>query len=210
MRRFPALFALLLVAILAACGGSGSGDATGNTTDNSTGTESSAPTTPTDTTGGMTDDLYGSPEMAALLPTSVDGVAFEISTFDYSKVPLEQAAMSFGDASLDGWLGETGKTWADVRWGMAITDLTGDKTATISAMRVIGADPTRLLEWWGGSSLSTNMDGAQEVTLGGKSVTKTIVPGLDTVFYQWTQGDTLYWVVSAPEAFGDAVVGATK
>ena len=135
MSRTMAMFALLLAGLLAACGGSsGSGGTGGGGGSSDPGAGSS------DMGGGIIDALYSSPEMESLLPTNVDGMAFTISSFDYSKIPLDQAAQAFGDASLEGWLGKTGKNWTDVRWASGSTDLTGEKTATITVMRVIGAD----------------------------------------------------------------------
>lgn len=204
-RKYSLLFSALLIGALAvACGGGGT----------SSGGESSPDATSGDAGGGgggMVDTgEFGSPEIAALLPTSVDGVNFTISTFDYSKIPLAQAAASFGDATLEGWLGKSGKTWADVRWGNAASDLGGDKSATVTVFRVLGADQASLLDWWGGSSLNTGGDGETTVTLGGNTVNKLAYPGLSMVFYQWVKGDTLYWVTADPESFGDAVVTATK
>ena len=204
MSRTMAMFALLLAGLLAACGGSsGSGGTGGGGGSSDPGAGSS------DMGGGIIDALYSSPEMESLLPTNVDGMAFTISSFDYSKIPLDQAAQAFGDASLEGWLGKTGKNWTDVRWASGSTDLTGEKTATITVMRVIGADSAAILDWWGGSSFNMG-DGATTVNLGGKTVQKVSYPGLPTVIYQWVKGDTLYWVVAGPESFGDAVVTATK
>lgn len=204
-RRHPLLIATLLMsALVAACGGGGA----------STGGNGAPETSNGDMGGGggggtVNTNGYDAPEMAALMPTSVDGVAFTISSIDYSKIPLDQAAMSFSSGELEGWLGQTGKTWKDVRWVMANTDFGGSKTATVTALRVNGADEASMLDWFGGSGLAMG-EGGNAATIGGKSVYKVAIPGLTTVFYYWTKGDTLYWATADPESFGNAVVEATK
>lgn len=200
---FTHVFVLLLVLILAACGGSGS---TNDTSGGDSGSTAESATPGDDTV--MTDD-FDSPEMAALMPTSVDGVAFTVSSFDYSKIPLAQAAMSFQGGDIEGWLGQTGKTWADVRWVMANTDMGGSKTATVTALRVVGADEAAMLEWFGLSGMSMGGD-ESTVSIGGKSVYKLAIPGLTSAFYYWVSGDTLYYATADPVEFGDMVVAATK
>ena len=155
MSRTMVMFALLIAGILAACGGSsntgGTGGADGSM-DAGGGT--------TDTGGGITDALYSSPEMESLLPTNVDGMAFTISSFDYSKIPLDQAAMSFGDASLEGWLGQTGKNWSDVRWASGSSSFNmgdGATTANLGGKTVQKVAypglPTVFYQWVKGDTL---------------------------------------------------------
>ena len=141
MSRTMVMFALLIAGILAACGGSsntgGTGGADGSM-DAGGGT--------TDTGGGITDALYSSPEMESLLPTNVDGMAFTISSFDYSKIPLDQAAMSFGDASLEGWLGGSSFNMGD---GATTANLGGK---TVQKVAYPGL-PTVFYQWVKGDTL---------------------------------------------------------
>lgn len=213
----PAALALLAALVLAACGSGASAtpppDASGDgTTPTATADGGGTEPTPDDGTGGGgtdADNPYADPELAARFPAEVDGVPFTITTIDYAKGPLELAGQSFmGGEGMEDWLAGTGKTWQDVRWGVASAD-TADTaiTMTISAVRVVGATGDALGEWFGLSG-NTFGDGGTTATIGGREVAKYEVPGLDLVVYQWVDGDTLFWATGGPEAFADKVVAA--
>lgn len=231
MRRSTRFLVLsVLTASLAACGGSsapvdaGSGANAPAATDapaGSTDTAASAPAA-TDAGGGMDmggGDPTADSDLAARIPSSVDGQAITVTSTDFSKLPagLDAATMFAGGDTMTTWLKDNGKSWNDVSILSAMTDeliasSADTKTGLLTAIRVKGANPDGLFEWFTGSSNADAFEQTDKKTIGSRTVSYWGVQGITTGgMYVWSEGDTVYWLTNAtPESFAEAFIAAIK
>jgi hypothetical protein len=148
--------------------------------------------------GGL---LPGSaPELEAMLPSSVNGVAFERTSFGGAAWP---AGIPIGQSDLETFLQQNGKSLSDVSIAMATPTDTSKAGTFLMAFQVKGVDGTKLADVLGGTSgsdLTTS-------TVGGKQVLQAGLPGMGIVLY--VKNDVVFYVLALGDAsLTDSIVAA--
>jgi hypothetical protein len=148
--------------------------------------------------GGL---LPGSaPELEAMLPSSVNGVAFQKTSFGGSAWP---AGIPIGQSDLETFLQQNGKSLSDVSIAMATPTDTSKAGTFLMAFQVKGVDGTKLADVLGGTSGSD----LTAATVGGKQVLQAGLPGMGVVLY--VKNDVVFYVLALGDAsLTDAIVAA--
>ncbi len=140
------------------------------------------------------------PELEAMLPSSINGVAFQKTSFGGSAWP---AGIPIGQSDLETFLQQNGKSLSDVNVAMATPSDTSKAGTILMAFQVKGVDGTKLANVLGGTSGSD----LTTATVGGKQVLQAGLPGMGVVLY--VKNDVVFYVLALGDAsLTDAIVAA--
>ena len=189
--------ALAMLLLVAACGGGASQAPTTEPGTSQPATE--APTaTPDETAAAGTPEPAETEEatlqpgaagdLEALLPAEVNGVAFEKASFDGGSVP-GGIPLGEGDDDFAAFLADNGKSISDVNVAIASTTDSAASGSFVMAIQVEGVSGDKLAEFATGG-----MDGAEQTTIGGKTVYGSGMAGFAA--YVYPKGDTVFYVFS--------------
>jgi hypothetical protein len=189
--------ALAMLLLVAACGGGASQAPTTEPGTSQPATE--APTaTPEETPAAGTPEPAETEEatlqpgaagdLEALLPAEVNGVAFEKASFDGGSVP-GGIPLGEGDDDFAAFLADNGKSISDVNVAIASTTDSAASGSFVMAIQVEGVSGDKLAEFATGG-----MDGAEQTTIGGKTVYGSGMAGFAA--YVYPKGDTVFYVFS--------------
>lgn len=227
----PFLFALLLTAC---SGGSGGGEADGDAGGAAAPSDAGAMATadaggmlvpPSDGAtaspaedigGGAVEDIGGgapidpmaAAELVARLPTVVEGNEQLVQTFDFSKDESMTGFYRYHEA-LEAWMPAHGKTWADIRYGQVSgLNFEDDQFANLEVLRIVGVSEKELFDYFL-ESTQEEMEGAREVTIGGRTVTTWDNRYTKWAQFVWIEGDILFYISgSSPREAGEAMIAA--
>jgi hypothetical protein len=194
--------ALAAILLVAACGGSAT--PAPSAAANAAATEEAATEQPAATDNGSGPGVSlspgSAPELEAMLPSSVNGVAFDRTSFGGSAWPV---GIPIGSDDLSKFLQQNGKTLADVSIAMATPTDTSKAGTFVMAFQVKGVDGTKLAQTLGATSGSD----LTSATVGGKQVLQAGIPGMGVILY--VKGDVVFYVLALGDAsLTDAIVAA--
>ena len=190
--------ALAMLLLVAACGG-GASQAPTTEPGASQPAATEAPTaTPEETPAAGTPEPAETEEatlqpgaagdLEALLPAEVNGVKFEKASFDGGSVP-GGIPLGEGDDDFAAFLADNGKSISDVNVAIASTTDSAASGSFVMAIQVEGVSGDKLAEFATGG-----MDGAEQTTIGGKTVYGSGMAGFAA--YVYPKGDTVFYVFS--------------